>query len=65
MLKICLQVLVCLLLAMRMAAVFGHLRRAWLGDSRREPGLAAQFRQELRRRGLVLTLPIAEIDGNA
>jgi hypothetical protein len=50
---------------MRMAAVFGHLRRAWLGDSRREPGLAAQFRQELRRRGLVLTLPIAEIDGNA
>ncbi len=64
MLKICLQVLVCLLLAMRMAAIFGHLRRAWLGDSRREPALAAQFRQELRRRGLVLTLPIAEIDSN-
>ena len=65
MLKICLQLLVCLLLALRALAVIGSLRRAWLGHSRREPALAAQFQQELRRRGLLLSPPISEIDGSA
>jgi len=63
-LKICLQVLVCLTIAMRALVVFGHLRRAWQRDRRREPSLSAQFRQELRRRGLLLPLPVPEIEGS-
>ena len=64
MLKICLQVFVCLIIAMRALVVFGHLRRAWQWNGRRQPSLSAQFRQELRRRGLLLSLPVPEIEGS-
>ncbi len=54
MLKLCLQLLVCLTIALRALMLFGHLRRLW-----REEGhsLAAEFRHELRRRGLLAPLP--------
>ncbi|MEI7951813.1 MAG: hypothetical protein WCH37_03925 [Synechococcaceae cyanobacterium ELA182] len=48
---------------MRALVFFGHLRRAWRCDRRRDPSLASQFRQELRRRGLLLSLPLPEIEG--
>ena len=53
-LKLCLQLLVCLTIAMRALMLFGHLRRLW-----REEGhsLASEFRHELRRRGLLAPLP--------
>jgi len=63
-LKTCLQVLVCFTIAMRALVIFGHLRRAWCCDRRRDPSLASQFRQELRRRGLLLSLPLPEIEGS-
>ena len=54
MLKICLQLLVLITLALRGFMLFGQLRRLW-----REEGhsLAAEFRHELRRRGLLAPLP--------
>jgi hypothetical protein len=53
-LKLCLQLLVCLTIALRALMLFGHLRRLW-----REEGqsLASEFRHELRRRGLLAPLP--------
>ena len=54
MLKICLQLLVVVTIALRAFMVFGQLRRLW-----REEGhsLASESRQELRRRGLLAPLP--------
>lgn len=54
MLKIFLQVLVCITIALRLLMLFNQLRRAW-----REEGhtLAAEFQLELRRRGLLSSLP--------
>lgn len=54
MLKLCLQLLVCLTIALRAFMLLGHLRRLW-----REEGhsLASEFRLELRRRGLLAPLP--------
>ena len=51
-------------LIVRALVIFGHLRRAWRCDRRRDPSLASQFRQELRRRGLLLSLPLPEIEGS-
>lgn len=51
-LKLTLQLLVCLTIGLRCAALFGHLRRAWLAD-----GLAGEFQRELRRRGLLIHRP--------
>lgn len=48
MLKLCLQLLVSLIIVCRSLALFGQLLRAWRSD-----GLALQFQQELRRRGLM------------
>jgi hypothetical protein len=48
-LKLCLQLLVCVVIALRVLALFDHLRRAWIADS-----LAGEFRRELRRRGLLI-----------
>ena len=48
MLKLCLQLLVSLIIVCRSLAMFGQIRRAW-----RSNGLALQFQQELRRRGLM------------
>jgi hypothetical protein len=52
-LKLCLQLLVCLTLGLRAVALFGQLRRAWMADA-----LAAEFRRELRRRGLLMPTPV-------
>lgn len=52
-LKLTLQLLVCLTIGLRCAALFGHLRRAWLAD-----GLAGEFQRELRRRGLLINRPV-------
>lgn len=63
MLKLCLQLLVSVSIALRLLALGRHLRRAWLHDGRAAPGPAApsspaaEFRRELRRRGLLLPLP--------
>jgi hypothetical protein len=51
-LKPILQVLVCLTISLRCMALFDQLRRAWIAD-----GLAAEFRRELRRRGLLVASP--------
>jgi len=51
-LKLTLQLLVCLTIGLRCAALFGHLRRAWIAD-----GLASEFQRELRRRGLLIRSP--------
>jgi len=51
-LKPVLQLLVCLAIALRCMALFDQLRRAWIAD-----GLAAEFRRELRRRGLLVVTP--------
>lgn len=48
-LKLCLQLLVCVVIVLRALALFDQLRRAWIADS-----LAAEFRRELRRRGLLI-----------
>jgi hypothetical protein len=55
--KLCLQVVFCLTIGLRVLLIFGYLRRAWQGEGRRERSLAAEFRQELRRRGLLMSLP--------
>jgi hypothetical protein len=52
MLKPILQVLVCLTIGLRCIALVDQLRRAWTVD-----GLAAEFRRELRRRGLLVASP--------
>ncbi len=52
MLKLCLQVLVCVTIVLRCMVIFGHLRKLWLAD-----GLAGEFRRELRRRGLLMASP--------
>ncbi|KEF41231.1 MAG: hypothetical protein ER33_12380 [Cyanobium sp. CACIAM 14] len=52
MLKLFLQVLVCVTILLRCMVIFGHLRKLWLAD-----GLAGEFRRELRRRGLLMTPP--------
>ena len=65
MLKLCLQLLVCLSLALRLLALAAHLRRAWRGaPAPRAEGraLAQAFRQELRRRGQLPELPLPRPD---
>jgi hypothetical protein len=70
-LKACLQLLVCLSLAVRLIALASHLRRAWQGSPPpqargRAPAagaaLAGAFRDELRRRGLLADLPLRRPD---
>ena len=56
-LKLTLQLLVCLTIALRCVALFGHLRRAWIAD-----GLAGEFQRELRRRGLLISSPTQPVD---
>jgi len=51
-LKPILQLLVCVTIGLRCLALFDQLRRAWIAD-----GLAAEFRRELRRRGLLVATP--------
>jgi hypothetical protein len=58
-LKLCLQLLVCLSLALRLLALWRHLRQAWRAPSAPEIRLAADFRAELRRRGLLSSPPLA------
>ncbi|MEI8252008.1 MAG: hypothetical protein WCF98_12635 [Synechococcus sp. ELA057] len=53
-LKICLQVLVCLTLIFRGLVLFNQLRRLWQQEA---TNLAGEFHAELRRRGLLLPLP--------
>jgi hypothetical protein len=53
-LKLCLQLLVCLTIVLRALMLFGHLRRLWRDEGHT---LAAEFRHELRRRGLLTTVP--------
>jgi hypothetical protein len=53
-LKICLQLLVCITIALRAFMLFGHLRRLWRDEGH---SLATEFRHELRRRGLLAPLP--------
>jgi hypothetical protein len=60
-LKLCLQLLVCLTIGLRCLALFGHLRRAWQADARARE-LSAEFQRELRRRGLLLAPPLRRID---
>jgi hypothetical protein len=59
-LKLCLQVLVCVTIALRFMVIFGHLRKLWMAD-----GLAGEFRRELRRRGLLMTPPARPSDSRA
>jgi hypothetical protein len=56
-LKPILQVLVCLTIGLRCMALVDQLRRAWIAD-----GLAAEFRRELRRRGLLVATPSPRAD---
>jgi hypothetical protein len=53
-LKICLQFLVCFTIVLRAAMLFGQLRRLWREE---RLSLSSEFRQELRRRGLLAPLP--------
>jgi len=53
-LKLFLQLLVCLTIGLRGLALFGHLRRVWMADA-----LASEFRRELCRRGLLMATPIS------
>ena len=57
MLKLTLQLLVCLTIGLRCLALFGHLRRAWIAE-----GLSAEFHRELRRRGLLIATPTRPLD---
>jgi len=61
-LKLFLQGLVLLTIAFRFLALFTHLRRAWQSDARPGDGLAAEFRRELQRRGLLIVLPFPQAD---
>jgi hypothetical protein len=56
-LKPILQLLVCVTIGLRCLALFDQLRRAWIAD-----GLAAEFRRELRRRGLLVVTPSPRAD---
>lgn len=56
-LKPILQLLVCVTIGLRCLALFDQLRRAWIAD-----GLAAEFRRELRRRGLLVATPSPRAD---
>ena len=60
MLKLCLQVLVCVTIILRCMVIFGHLRKFWMADE-----LAGEFRRELRRRGLLMTPPALPSDSRA
>ena len=60
MLKLCLQVLVCITSILRCMVIFGHLRKLWMAD-----GLAGEFRRELRRRGLLMAPPALPGDPHA
>jgi hypothetical protein len=65
MLHLCLQLLVCLSLAVRLLALARHLRHAWRGTPIPDAAgrrLAADFRGELRRRGLLSAPPLAQPD---
>lgn len=65
MLHLCLQLLVAFSLAIRLLALARHLRHAWRGSPRPDPAgrqLAADFRTELRRRGLLSPPPLARPD---
>lgn len=62
MLKLTLQVLFCLTVSLRFAALFGHLSQAWRAERRSPRGLAAEFRRELRRRGLLVAPPLSRGD---
>lgn len=65
MLHLCLQLLVVLSLALRLLALARHLRHAWRGSPLPDAGgrrLAADFRMELRRRGLLSSPPLARPD---
>jgi hypothetical protein len=59
-LKLSLQLLVCVTIVLRCMAIFGHLRKLWMAD-----GLAGEFRRELRRRGLLMTPPSPSGDPRA
>lgn len=54
MLKLCLQLLVCLTIALRALMLFAYLRRLWRQEGH---SLASEFHHELRRRGLLAPLP--------
>jgi hypothetical protein len=56
-LKLFLQVLVCVTIVLRCMVIFGHLRKLWKAD-----GLAGDFRRELRRRGLLVSPPVLSGD---
>ena len=60
MLHLTLQLLVCFTLVLRGLALFGHLRRVWQSDG--APSPERQFQRELRRRGLLVSLPRARHD---
>lgn len=62
MLKLCLQLLVCLTIVLRCLALIGHFRRVWLADQPSRDRLSAEFRQELRRRGLLISPPLHQPD---
>jgi hypothetical protein len=59
-LKLFLQVLVCITILLRCMVIFGHLRKLWKAD-----GLAGDFRRELRRRGLLVSPPVLSGDRRA
>lgn len=64
-LKLCLQLLVCLSLALRLIALAAHLRRAWRGSPTPHGegrALARAFRAELLRRGQLPAQPLAPSD---
>ena len=54
MLKLCLQCFVCFTISLRLLLLIHRLRSLWL---QQRYGLASEFRQELRRRGLLAALP--------
>ena len=65
MLKLCLQLLVGVSLALRLLALARHLRHAWRGTPIPDAAgrrLAADFRAELRRRGLLSAPPLPQPD---
>jgi hypothetical protein len=64
-LKLFLQLLVCLSLSLRLMALVAHLRRAWRGSAppaSEGQALAQAFRRELHRRGQLPGLPLARPD---
>lgn len=55
-----LQVVVCITLSLRRLLLVSRLRHLWMAQC---PDLAAEFRQELRRRGLLTSLPRSQGSG--